>query len=42
MWEQGFVAEVDHLISQGIRKGVTARRALGYAPNFGDARWRYL
>ncbi|MEY4437807.1 MAG: hypothetical protein RL249_219 [Actinomycetota bacterium] len=31
MWEQGFVAEVDHLISQGIRKGVTAQRALGYA-----------
>ena len=31
MWEQGFVAEVDQLISQGIRKGVTAQRALGYA-----------
>ena len=31
MWEQGFVAEVDHLISQGIRTGVTAQRALGYA-----------
>jgi tRNA dimethylallyltransferase len=31
MWEQGFVAEVDHLISQGIRDGVTAQRALGYA-----------
>jgi len=31
MWEQGFVAEVDQLISQGIRKGVTAQRALGYS-----------
>jgi tRNA dimethylallyltransferase len=31
MWEQGFVNEVDSLISQGINKGTTARRALGYA-----------
>ena len=31
MWELGFVAEVDQLISQGIRKGVTAQRALGYS-----------
>jgi tRNA dimethylallyltransferase len=31
MWDQGFVAEVDHLITQGIRDGSTAQRALGYA-----------
>ena len=31
MWELGLVAEVDRLISQGIRKGVTAQRALGYS-----------
>ena len=31
MWEAGFVDEVDQLISQGIRDGVTAQRALGYA-----------
>ena len=31
MWEAGFVGEVDQLISQGIRDGVTAQRALGYA-----------
>lgn len=31
MWEAGFVDEVDRLISQGIRDGVTAQRALGYA-----------
>jgi len=31
MWEAGFVAEVDHLIVQGIRDGATAQRALGYA-----------
>jgi tRNA dimethylallyltransferase len=31
MWEQGFVNEVDSLISQGINAGTTARRALGYA-----------
>jgi tRNA dimethylallyltransferase len=31
MWEQGFVNEVDSLISQGIIEGTTARRALGYA-----------
>jgi tRNA dimethylallyltransferase len=31
MWEAGFVAEVDHLIAQGIRDGATAQRALGYA-----------
>ena len=31
MWDAGFVDEVDSLISQGIRDGVTAQRALGYA-----------
>jgi len=31
MWEAGFVDEVDELISKGIRDGVTAQRALGYA-----------
>lgn len=31
MWQEGFVAEVDELITQGIRHGSTAQRALGYA-----------
>lgn len=31
MWDAGFVDEVDRLISQGIRNGSTAQRALGYA-----------
>ena len=31
MWQEGFVAEVDELIAQGIRRGTTAQRALGYA-----------
>jgi tRNA dimethylallyltransferase len=31
MWQAGFVAEVDGLITAGILKGVTAQRALGYA-----------
>jgi len=31
MWNEGFVAEVDRLIAQGIREGATAQRALGYA-----------
>ncbi len=31
MWDCGFVPEVDELISKGIKDGVTARRALGYA-----------
>lgn len=31
MWQEGFVAEVDQLITQGIRRGTTAQRALGYA-----------
>ena len=31
MWQQGLVAEVTHLASQGLRDGVTARKALGYA-----------
>jgi len=31
MWDAGFVDEVDELFSKGIRDGVTAQRALGYA-----------
>lgn len=31
MWEQGFVEEVNALISQGLRQGRTARAAIGYA-----------
>ena len=31
MWRKGLVAEVDSLISAGITKATTARRALGYA-----------
>jgi tRNA dimethylallyltransferase len=31
MWEQGFVAEVDVLIADGILEGSTAQRALGYS-----------
>jgi tRNA dimethylallyltransferase len=31
MWDAGFVAEVDQLITSGIRHGATAQRALGYA-----------
>lgn len=31
MWEQGFVAEVEELEKQGIREGLTASKALGYA-----------
>lgn len=31
MWEQGFVQEVEQLEKIGLREGVTARKALGYA-----------
>ena len=31
MWDFGFVDEVDSLVEKGLREGVTARRALGYA-----------
>ena len=31
MWARGLVGEVEHLVTRGIRDGVTARRALGYA-----------
>lgn len=31
MWEQGFVAEVEALMEQGLAEGVTARKALGYS-----------
>lgn len=30
MWQAGFVAEVETLVGQGLRDGVTASRALGY------------
>lgn len=31
MWQQGLVAEVDQLISEGLLRGSTAQRAIGYA-----------
>ena len=31
MWAAGFVDEVRRLVKAGLRDGVTARRALGYA-----------
>lgn len=31
MFEQGFVAEVEQLLDAGLREGVTASRAIGYA-----------
>ena len=31
MWEQGLEQEVRHLEAQGLREGLTASRALGYA-----------
>jgi tRNA dimethylallyltransferase len=31
MWDQGFVEEVHTLLGAGLREGVTARKALGYA-----------
>jgi tRNA dimethylallyltransferase len=31
MWEQGLVEEVKALEQAGLREGVTARKALGYA-----------
>ncbi len=30
MWQQGFVSEVEHLLSLGLEQGVTASKALGY------------
>lgn len=30
MWQAGFVAEVEGLVAQGLREGVTANRAIGY------------
>ena len=30
MWQAGFVAEVEALVGRGLRRGVTASRALGY------------
>jgi tRNA dimethylallyltransferase len=31
MWEQGLVSEVESLVAEGLRKGTTAQRAIGYA-----------
>jgi len=31
MWDCGFVTEVVELIARGIKDGVTAQRAIGYA-----------
>jgi tRNA dimethylallyltransferase len=31
MWEQGFVAEVEGLIKQGLLEGPTAQKAIGYS-----------
>ena len=31
MWEEGLLDEVESLIPQGIERGITARRAIGYA-----------
>ncbi len=31
MWEAGLLAEVERLVERGLRSGVTARRAVGYA-----------
>jgi tRNA dimethylallyltransferase len=41
MWEAGLVEEVRALEAQGLREGVTASRALGYAQVLGalDGRW---
>ena len=41
MWEQGLVEEVRRLDGEGLREGVTASRALGYAQVLGalDGRW---
>jgi tRNA dimethylallyltransferase len=31
MWDAGLIAEVESLVGQGLRDGVTAQKALGYA-----------
>jgi tRNA dimethylallyltransferase len=31
MWDKGFVSEVDKLIEDGILRGATAQRAIGYS-----------
>ena len=31
MWDAGLIAEVETLVGQGLREGVTAQKALGYA-----------
>ena len=35
MWAEGFVAEVEHLVTKGLRAGRTARAAIGYAQILG-------
>jgi tRNA dimethylallyltransferase len=41
MWAEGLVDEVRRLEGEGLREGVTASRALGYAQVLGvlDGRW---
>jgi tRNA dimethylallyltransferase len=31
MWEEGFVAEVEELLGQGLLEGATAQKAIGYS-----------
>jgi tRNA dimethylallyltransferase len=31
MWEKGFVAEVEKLLSMGLLEGATAKKAIGYS-----------
>ena len=31
MWDQGFVAEVEELIKEGLLEGTTAHKAIGYS-----------
>ncbi|MCW4386771.1 tRNA (adenosine(37)-N6)-dimethylallyltransferase MiaA [Salinibacterium sp. SYSU T00001] len=38
MWSSGLLTEVSHLIEAGIERGVTARRAIGYAQAIGQLR----
>lgn len=40
MWQMGLVAEVDALRARGLERGVTARRAIGYAQALGQLEGR--
>lgn len=40
MWETGLIAEVDALRARGLERGVTARRAIGYAQALGQLEGR--